>query len=542
MNTTTDTQAVQLQIVDAREVLIDANIRTNVKIDRPFVASIKRHGVIIPVLAHPAEDGRVWIEDGQRRILAAVEAERYEVPAYIVPENDTEAMRIVRQLIANEHRAELDESERVAAWRQLELDGMSVTAIARAVGEKPKRVKAGLAVAASEAATKEVTEHQVTLDQALVLAEFEDDPDTAKQLRETAQHIPSQFEHQAQRARDRRDERAAVEELIAHYTEQGYHQIEWPHWEDKTALPFRDLTMKDGTPITEDNYLGGDGHRYAVRESWNGFEVGHFVTDWRKWGLKKRKADGTVNMPWTDEQKQERRTLIANNKAWKSAEVVRREWLRTFLSRKTTPKAAQQFIAASVIDGRGRLTSSIQEHHRLALDLLGLPEYSWSKTHPILAHIKQQPGRTLTVLLAVTIAAHEEATGTHTWRNPSEDMADYFTALADWGYALSDVENIVLGIEPPTEDTSAEDTSAEEVSGEESSGDKADTEETDAEDDADPDSEADPEDEAKEPAQTAEPEDVPEAEEDAPSESDDATEPENVDAEAVEAEAETVQV
>jgi len=529
MNTTTDTQAVQLQIVDAREVLIDANIRTNVKIDRPFVASIKRHGVIIPVLAHPAEDGRVWIEDGQRRILAAVEAERYEVPAYIVPENDTEAMRIVRQLIANEHRAELDESERVAAWRQLELDGMSVTAIARAVGEKPKRVKAGLAVAASEAATKEVTEHQVTLDQALVLAEFEDDPDTAEKLRDTAQHSPSQFEHQAQRARDKRDERAAVEELIAHYTEQGYHQIEWPHWEDKTALPFRDLTMKDGTPITEDNYLGGDGHRYAVRESWNGFEAGHFVTDWRKWGLKKRKADGTVNMPWTDEQKQERRTLIANNKAWKSAEVVRREWLRTFLSRKTTPKAAQQFIAASVIDGRGRLTSSIQEHHRLALDLLGLPDYSWSKTHPILAHIQAQPGRTLTALLAVTIAAHEEATGTHTWRNPSEDMADYFTALAEWGYALSDVENIVLGIEPPAEDTSAEDTSAAEVSGEESSGDEADPEETDTEDDADPDSEADPE-------------DVPEAEDDEPSESDDATEPENVDAEAVEAEAEAVQV
>lgn len=511
MNTTDTTQAVQLQMVDAREVLIDANIRTNTKIDRPFVASIKRHGVIIPVLAHPAEDGRVWIEDGQRRILAAVEAERYEVPAYIVPEGDSEAMRIVRQLIAKEHRAELDESERVAAWRQLELDGMSVTAIARAVGEKPKRVKAGLAVAASEAATKEVTEHQVTLDQALVLAEFEDDPDTAKQLRDTAQHNPSQFEHEAQRARDKREERAAVEELIAHYTEQGYHRIEWPRYDDKTVLSFRDLTMKDGTPITEDNYLGGDGHRFAVRELWNGYEVGHFVTDWRKWGLKKRKADGTVNMPWTEEQKQERRTLIANNKAWMSAETVRREWLRTFLSRKTTPKNANQFIAASVIDGRGRLTSSVQEHHRLALDLLGLPEYSWSKTHPILAHIQKQPGRTMTALLAVTIAAHEEATGTHTWRNPSEDMADYFTALAEWGYTLSDVENLVIGIEPPTEDVAegaAVSTEAE-VTGDQ---DAADSNDTDS-------GASDPEADAEDDPEEVEPENV------EPSESKDATEP-----------------
>lgn len=514
---TTDTQAVQLQMVDAREVLIDANIRTNTKIDRPFVASIKRHGVIIPVLAHPAEDGRVWIEDGQRRILAAVEAERYEVPAYIVPENDSEAMRIVRQLIANEHRAELDESERVAAWRQLELDGMSVTAIARAVGEKPKRVKAGLAVAASEAATKEVTEHQVTLDQALAIAEFEDDPDTVKQLRDTAQHRPSQFEHEAQRARDKRDERAAVEELIAHYTEQGYHRIEWPRYDDKTTLSFRDLTMKDGTPIAEDNYLGGDGHRYAIRESWNGFEVGHFVTDWRKWGLKKRKADGTVNLPWTEEQKAERRTLIANNKAWKSAEVVRREWLRNFLSRKTTPKGAQQFIAASVIDGRGRLTGSIPEHHRLALDLLGLPDYSWSKTHPILAHIQQQPGRTMTALLAVTIAAHEEATGTHTWRDPSDDMADYFTALAEWGYTLSDVENLVLGIEPPAED--------------DDTGSNAGDPEAEVEDEP----EQVPEDAEPENAESSESEDAPEADDAKVDAEPDVTEPENADAEPAEA-------
>lgn len=526
MNTTDTTQAVQMQMVDAREVLIDANIRTNTKIDRPFVASIKRHGVIIPVLAHPAEDGRVWIEDGQRRILAALEAERHEVPAYIVPEGDSEAMRIVRQLIANEHRAELDESERVAAWRQLELDGMSVTAIARAVGEKSKRVKAGLAVAASEAATKEVTEHQVTLDRALVIAEFEDDPDIAEKLRSTAQHNPSQFEHQAQRARDQRADRAAVEQLIAHYIEQDYHQIDWPSYDDKTTLPFSDLTKQDGTAITEDNYLGGDGHRFAVRESWNGHEVGHFVTDWRKWGLKRRKADGSANLPWTEEQKAERRTLIANNKAWKSAETVRREWLRNFLSRKTTPKGANLFIATSVIDGRGRLSSSIGEHHRLALDLLGLPGYSWNTTHPILAHIQKQPGRTMTALLAVTIAAHEEATSTHTWRNPTGDMADYFTALAEWGYPLSDVENLAIGIEPEAEDDTADTEEAEGIddagTDEEASADDPDTDD-DPEADADAEAEAEPE---------GTPEDA-EPEADEPSEDD--TEPDNAELDAAEA-------
>ena len=132
-NTETGT-GIHVQYVDPREVVIKANVRTDVNLTREFVASIKRHGVI-------------------------------------VPESDTEAIRIIRQLIANDQRAELTEGERAAAWKQLELDGLSVTAIARELSEKPKRVKAGLAVVDSEVATNAVTEHQLTLDQALVLIE-----------------------------------------------------------------------------------------------------------------------------------------------------------------------------------------------------------------------------------------------------------------------------------------------------------------------------------------------------------------------------------
>ena len=98
---------VRLQFVDAREVMIDQNVRTNTKITKPFVNSIKRHGVIVPVLAHPAEDGRVYVEDGQRRILAAIDAERYEVPAFVIPERDTETARIVEGALLPEEGADL---------------------------------------------------------------------------------------------------------------------------------------------------------------------------------------------------------------------------------------------------------------------------------------------------------------------------------------------------------------------------------------------------------------------------------------------------
>ncbi|GAB2564156.1 ParB/RepB/Spo0J family partition protein [Leucobacter ruminantium] len=455
--TLTQAPAVELRVVDAREVVVDANIRANTKIDRGFVALIKRYGVMVPLLGHLTEDGRVKIEDGQRRILGAIEAERYEVPVYIVPENDTEARRIVRQLIANDARAELDEGERVAAWQQLELEGMSATAIARAVGEKPKRIKAGLSVAANSTATEAVKEYQMTFDQALILAEFEDDAEAVEKLRHTAAHSPGQFEHVAQRLRDLRAEQAQIDAVVAQYTSQGFIQIDHPSYDDKDTLRVSDLSHADGSDITEEDFPKLPGFRFAVSSGWQGVRVVHYVTDWKADGLKRRRSDGTAVTPWTEEEKAERKRLVANNKAWRSAEVVRREWLTSFLVRKTTPKQAQKFIATSVIDGRGLLSRSITEHHRLATSLLGLPDYQWGTEHPILTHITKQPARIRMVMLAMTIAAHEEATGTHTWRNPGTEMRDYFTALSEWGYPLSDVENIVIGIDPATAESDAGD-------------------------------------------------------------------------------------
>ncbi len=458
MSTTTiQAPAVELRVVDAREVVVDANIRANTKIDRGFVALIKRYGVMVPLLGHLTDDGRVKIEDGQRRILGAIEAERYEVPVYIVPENDTEARRIVRQLIANDARAELDEGERVAAWQQLELEGMSATAIARAVGEKPKRIKAGLAVAANSTATEAVKEYQMTFDQALILAEFDGDAEAVEKLRHTAAHSPGQFEHVAQRLRDLRAEQAQIDAVVAQYTSQGFIQIDHPSYDDKDTQRVTDLAHADGSDITEEDFPNLSGFRFAVSSGWQGVRVVHYVTGWKADGLKRRRSDGSAVTPWTEKEKAERKRLVANNKAWRSAEVVRREWLTNFLARKTLPKQAQKFIATSVIDGRGLLSRSITEHHRLATSLLGLPDYQWGTEHPILTHITKQPARIPMVLLAMTIAAHEEATGTHTWRNPGMEMHDYFTALSEWGYPLSDVENIVIGIDPDTAESDARD-------------------------------------------------------------------------------------
>ena len=51
-------------------------------------------------------------------------------------------------------------------------------------------------------------------------------------------------------------------------------------------------------------------------------------------------------------RREERRRVIANNKAWASAETVRREWLAGFLARKTAPKGAEALICEAVVTGQ----------------------------------------------------------------------------------------------------------------------------------------------------------------------------------------------
>jgi ParB family transcriptional regulator, chromosome partitioning protein len=47
-----------------------------------------------------------------------------------------------------------------------------------------------------------------------------------------------------------------------------------------------------------------------------------------------------VNGQMAEAAKAARREVIENTKAWRAAEPVRREWIRTLLARKTAPKVA----------------------------------------------------------------------------------------------------------------------------------------------------------------------------------------------------------
>ena len=69
-----------------------------------------------------------------------------------------------------------------------------------------------------------------------------------------------------------------------------------------------------------------------------------------------------------------RRTVIANNKAWASAETVRRTWLRSFLTRRSAPKGTVGFLAAALVHDTHQIHKGTDRGHALARELFGCPQ------------------------------------------------------------------------------------------------------------------------------------------------------------------------
>ncbi|GAA1180762.1 hypothetical protein [Pseudonocardia alaniniphila] len=186
-------------------------------------------------------------------------------------------------------------------------------------------------------------------------------------------------------------------------------------------------------------------------------EANGHVARWDNTSATPAGAGGRPGGPRSEAEKAERRRVIANNKDWDSAATVRRDWLRTtFLARKTAPKDAVQFIAATLGRGSHDVRRAMESGHSTARQLLAMDAVvDHGSTNPIAtAGETATPARATMLALAILLGAGEQGTGRHSWRTPSSETRAYFAALQRWGYPLSPVEQLVLS--PDTSTTEAE--------------------------------------------------------------------------------------
>lgn len=430
------------------------------------------------------------VRKGQRRTLAALKAGLPRVRVLIEPQPSTadidteperarrthEAERIIDQLTENQHRADISDAEQVTAHQQLLGLGMSAAQIARTTRTPAKRVRQTTAVAGSARAIEVGARYDLDLVQMSVIAEFSDDDDAVAQLTETALQRPHQLAHAAQRLRDTRAERALCTELEDQLREDGVTVLGRDDARHDTAMTLARLRPSgddpSGTELTEEAHRDCPGHAatVTVRFDFDQGKTAHTLwvcTDPATHGHAERYDRPSSQKPATpagetDEQRQARedreretarearRTVIANNKAWESAQVVRRDWLRELFARKTAPKGAAIFVAAEFAQGDHDLRRAMESGNALASTLLGLGDaggygYYSGRPNPIAEAARSGSAARATMLaLALVLAAYEDGTTRDSWRNPTPATRRYFAQLRDWGYALADVEQLVL--------------------------------------------------------------------------------------------------
>jgi ParB family transcriptional regulator, chromosome partitioning protein len=485
--------AAVLEIHDPATLLPGRNVRLDPRLDHDFIESVGEFGVLQPCVGYRTEGGRVCLKMGQRRRLAAIEKGVATVLVVVYPtEADTPAAeieRILSQLAENEHRTGLKTTE-VAKAIQDALDlGLPVEDLVRRRRMSRQDVKAAQAVVRSEAAGKAADRHHLTLGQAAGLAEFEDNTEAAESLIQAAGRGPGAFEHSLQRLRDHRDEVARdarlVDEARAALEADGVTVLDKRPDSSSRLSQLRDA---DGQVLTPETHSGCAGHAAFLSAEWAWKEPGPADDEAQEpdaaadddadeeedeirvaqvdWYCTDPEGSGhqlpsslsgrrSAPVPDPEAASEERRRVLANNKAWRSAEKVRRRWLAELLSRKTPPAGAVQFLIEELARGDHSLRRALEDGHRFAQPLLGLtelkPNYGRPSASAILdALATASSNRAQVIGLALVLGACEAATGVHTWRDPIDAASGrYFAALKRWGYPLSDVEQIVLAAAGP---------------------------------------------------------------------------------------------
>ena len=503
-----------LEHLDPHTLELEANVRDDAALDADFVASIKEHGVLSPIAAVRGHDGVVRVRAGQRRTLAAREAGLTSVPVYVRPAGATDdkaqvVERVSEQIVENDRRRELTEAQRARGIQQMLDAGASVTKVAKKLSIGRDTVKSVATAAGSQAAMEALDAGQLSLSEAAVLSEFDDDPDAIMRLLEVAG--TNRFEHRVAEIRQDRAAQQAYQEAAASYTEQGYTVVEdFPAYGDTTCVELRYLRTPEGEAATDEHVTDPahwavcltevegyvdtetgepvDAHdidwhaRFSAtvaegkRDPSSVTEVVVWEADWlctdyaaaglvlcetlakRVEALAREDSDHhaddssdqdaeTREAAAAEAARRERRKVIALNKLGEAAQQVRRQFITDkILARKTAPKGAAMFVASCLT----RDVRLIEEHHggQISAEMLGASD-STAVTKMVAELPATGDGRAQVITLALVLGALEARTGKDAWRGSGwghyVGAAELLRFLADNGYPLADIERVILG-------------------------------------------------------------------------------------------------
>ncbi|MFP7833109.1 ParB/RepB/Spo0J family partition protein [Marisediminicola sp. LYQ134] len=454
---------------------LDGNVRTDTKLDKHFLASVKDRGVDVPIHVVPNDDGGYDVTDGQRRTLAAVQAGLATVPVLIRDRPATDSDRVVDQLVLNDQRAALSDAEHTHAYKQLALFGLPATQIAKRTSTPIARVGDAITVANNEAASKVLSEYPISLEQAAKVAVFADDKKAVKRITETLATQPGQFDHVIADLTKKRELAQQRASLVAEIEGMGITRLEdlrsWDRapegWVAIAELAPADTPTERLTPEavlslrTEEDVAAAIKQTYEVGTYRDWAEIAYFVKNPTDHGF----VPLTYGSPSTTPEQIEADRVRAEARAAQqaieatrdTAREVRHTFIVDFLTRPTLPSDAIMHIAWMRTHADESPTYQGGLDGRI-LPFLGEPAPNVNDTcDTVQQHLTTRPKLAITFLLADAFATGERFLDNGYQPNARAGAARHLTQLRAWGYTLSDIEKTDLDeLTPkPTEETPA---------------------------------------------------------------------------------------
>lgn len=428
-------------------------------------------GVLEPITFREVQiDGGVptfVIVRGHRRQAAAILAGIGAVPC--VPEgiNESERQRASKRMIENLARDDFSAAEEARGVQQLLDLGMDVAEISSALALSGERVTAAARISKSAVATAVAEKHDLSLEHAIAIAEFDEDREAVKLLTVAALEEPGQFPHLLERLRTKRKREEAMAEAVAKWEAQGYRILtnQERYLGGRTLVPLSWLKVgagKDAKNLTKTTHKRCPGRAVFFSVSWNNkidaeeccldpVANGHVNIMSTRSSSSGASAAPKVSDAEAARLTQERRIHRACINAGRAAQTVRHQFVRGLLQRKTAPKGMLRFAVEEALSGR------VDDQVRMFCDLTGepVPKETYMGAGPAQRRYLARLNEAQTPLaLFARIAADIEADWEpNTWNTTLESSLrrrkGYLAILIASGYVPSTVEKAgVLGGDP----------------------------------------------------------------------------------------------
>jgi ParB family transcriptional regulator, chromosome partitioning protein len=447
-----DTEQVLLLPVDSIEP-DPRNPRVKLRDIERLTESIRARGVLEPIHVRLVESNgsgdRYMVVRGHRRHLGAKAAGYGTIRSIVVDADQAERERLEDQLSENLHRDDLTAAEQAQGVQQLLDLGASAGDVAHALALTTEQVWAASKVAGSKGVAAVTKRHDITMDQAAALAEFEGDKAVFKELTTLAVEHPERFDHRVSQYRQQAADEAAEAAEAARWVAKGYKVLTWLEAQKPPVVP---LYALDGEVKLKD-HANCEHRAVVVTTNHRGKpEVSAYCTDPAKAGHTlrfKRKGSGALADDPGKTTKQQEAEKLANRthracmNASRAAQVVRRQFVRDLLARRTQ-KGLVPFVVGALAAEHSGMES---RHAPMFGELVGIEATASYGSHITVQarYVAKCRGRELLVLLARVAAEREWEWEPNTWERKTPERTAYLRFLLDNGYNPSRVEQVLLG-------------------------------------------------------------------------------------------------